>query len=214
MQEEGVIKFDLEFRNAMPVPMEEFRILNAWRRILWQLALIGQDPHRYSGYGFGNISQRLAPFDAVPQRRAFVISGTQTGGLATLDASNYCTVTQYDPQHNRVVAEGPVMPSSESLTHAMIYMLDTTIRVILHVHSPDIWQHAEALQLPMTDPTVAYGTPAMALEVERVFRETDARERGIFSMGGHKDGIVAYGDSAQAAGRCLISHLAIFYILI
>ena len=214
MQEEGVIKFDLEFSNATAVPLEELRELNAWRRILWQLALIGQDPQRYGGYGFGNISQRLAPFDAVPQRRAFVISGTQTGGLATLDASDYCTVTQHDPHRNRVVAEGPVRPSSESLTHAMIYVLDTDIRVILHVHSPDIWQHAEALRLPLTDPAVAYGTPAMALEVKRLFRETDAREKGIISMGGHKDGIVVFGATAEAAGRCLVSHLAMAYTFI
>jgi ribulose-5-phosphate 4-epimerase/fuculose-1-phosphate aldolase len=214
MQEEGVIKFDLDFSNATPVPPEMLRELNAWRKILWQLELIGQDPQRYGGYGFGNVSQRLAPFDAAPGQRAFVISGTQTGGRATLDASAYCSVTAYDPQRNRVVAEGPVRPSSESLTHAMIYALDAGIRVILHVHSADIWQHAETLHLPVTDPTVAYGTPAMALEVERLFRETVVRKKGIFSMGGHEDGIVAFGATTEAAGRRLVSHLAMAYTVI
>jgi len=128
VQAEGVIKFDLAFSSAPAVHPETLRELNAWRRILWQLALVGQDPQRYGGYGFGNVSQRLAPFDAEPGRRAFIISGTQTGGLATLDASAYCTVTQHDPRRNQIAAAGPVRPSSESLTHAMIYALDTGIR--------------------------------------------------------------------------------------
>lgn len=214
MQDEGVIKFDLAFSSAPAVHPETLCELNAWRRILWQLALVGQDPQRYGGYGFGNVSQRLAPFDAEPGRRAFIISGTQTGGLATLDASAYCTVTQHDPRRNRVVAEGPVRPSSESLTHAMIYALDAGIRVILHVHSPVIWQHAETLQLPVTDPAVEYGTPAMALEAERLFRETAVSDKGIFSMGGHEDGIVAFGATAEAAGTRLLSALATGYTLI
>ncbi len=214
MQEEGVIKFELEFTTATPVPLEELRELNAWRSILWQLALIGQDPQRYGGYGFGNVSQRLAPFDAEPEQRAFVISGTQTGGLAILDASGYCSVTQHDLRRNRVVAAGPVRPSSESLTHAMIYAEDAGIRVILHVHSPDIWRHADSLQLPVTDPAVAYGTPAMALEVGRLFRETDVRDKGLFSMGGHEDGIVAFGATAETAGQRLVSHLAMAYTFI
>lgn len=214
MQEEGVIKFDLEFSDAPATSLETLRELNAWRRILWQLALIGQDPQRYGGYGFGNVSQRIAPYDSEPGRRAFIISGTQTGGLATLDAAAYCTVMQHDPRRNRVIAAGPVRPSSESLTHAMIYALDADIRVILHVHSTAIWQEAEILQLPLTDPSVAYGTPEMAQEVGRLFRETAVGEKGIFSMGGHEDGIVAFGTTAEMAGTHLLTTLAMAYALI
>jgi hypothetical protein len=32
--------------------------------------------------------------------------------------------------------------------------------------------------------------------------------RGIFSMGGHEDGIVAFGPSADAAGATLLAALA------
>jgi hypothetical protein len=38
--------------------------LNAWRKIMYMTALIGQDPARYGGYGFGNISCRLDDLEA------------------------------------------------------------------------------------------------------------------------------------------------------
>ncbi len=211
--EEGVIKFDLQYTEADPPSARTLAELNAWRRILWQLALIGQDPDRYGGYGFGNISQRIPPLDAPAGKRQFVISGTQTGGLETLGAAHYSRIERYDPQANRVVAEGPVRPSSESLTHGMLYDLDTNIHAILHVHSPHIWQHASALDIPVTDAAVAYGTPEMAQEAGRLFRETDVLHKGIFSMGGHEDGIVAFGTTPGEAGSILLLALAKSYSL-
>jgi ribulose-5-phosphate 4-epimerase/fuculose-1-phosphate aldolase len=212
--EEGVIKFDLHYTETGQVPGETLAELNGWRRILWQLALVGQDPARYGGYGFGNVSQRIAPFEAPAGKRQFVISGTQTGGLEMLDASHYAVIGTYDPETNRVIAGGPVKPSSESLTHGMIYDLATGIHAILHVHSPHIWQQASVLNIPVTDTAVAYGTPAMAQEAGRLFRETDVLHKGIFSMGGHEDGIVAFGTTPGEAGGILLNTLAKSYSLI
>ena len=48
----------------------------------------------------------------------------------------------------------------------------------------------------------------MAREVERLFTEYDFRQEGILSMGGHKDGIVAFGTSAKVAGCILLTTLA------
>ena len=55
---------------------------------------------------------------------------------------------------------------------------------------------------------VDYGTPAMAREVERLFRETDVMEQKLFSMAGHEDGIVGFGASAEEAGAALIETLS------
>lgn len=211
--EEGIIKFDLQYTEADPPSARTLAELNAWRRILWQLALIGQDPDRYGGYGFGNVSQRIPPLDAPTGKRQFVISGTQTGGLETLGAAHYSRIERYDPQANRVVTEGPVRPSSESLTHGMLYDLDTNIHAILHVHSPHIWQQASALDIPVTDAAVTYGTPEMAQEAGRLFRETDVLHKGIFSMGGHEDGIIAFGTTPGEAGSILLLALAKSYSL-
>ena len=212
MQEEGVIKYDLQFTPAEAVSLETPHELNAWRRILWQLDLIGQIPERYGGYGFGNVSQRIAPFDTPTGQRRFIISGTQTGHLAKLDNAHYATVSAYHPETNRIIAEGPIKPSSEALTHGAIYDLDDHIMFILHVHSPDIWQAAATLKIPDTDANVPYGTPAMAREVQRLFAETDVKQKKIFTMRGHEDGVVTFGSTAQEAGRVLIDTLAPAYM--
>lgn len=208
MQQEGVIKFDLVFTPAPPPSPVQVREVNAWRQMLYLMQLIGQDPARYAGYGFGNISRRLGPFGAPPEARRFLISGTQTGGLPVLGPAHYATVLSCVPAANRVVAQGPVAPSSESLTHGMLYALDDTLRVVMHVHSPHLWRHARALHLPTTRACVPYGTPEMAEEVARLFRETDVGARRIFAMAGHEDGIVAFGRRADEAGAVLQRYLA------
>jgi ribulose-5-phosphate 4-epimerase/fuculose-1-phosphate aldolase len=205
---EGVIKFNLTY-GVGPAPFgPEWIELNAWRTILYLNHLIGQDPERYGGYGYGNLSRRLPPYDAPPDARAFIISGTQTGHLSELGPEHYTTVTGCDPATNTVHAFGPVQPSSESLTHGAVYALDPEIRVVLHAHSPEIWQQAAALGLPFTDPDVAYGTPEMAAEVARLYEMSNLAELRIFVMSGHEDGIVAFGNSAAEAGQVLMATLA------
>ena len=207
MQEEGVIKFDLRFTEHTPVSLDPFAGLNRWRSILWERTLIGQDPARYGGYGFGNVSQRLAHSPDHQGQRAFLISGSQTGHLSTLHEQHYAVVSHYDPLKNSVTAYGPIRPSSESLSHGMVYDQSCDIRVVLHVHSPAIWQAADELRLPVTAARVAYGTPAMALEVDRLFSETRVAQQQIFAMGGHEDGIVSFGRHAEEAGMILLDML-------
>jgi hypothetical protein len=48
----------------------------------------------------------------------------------------------------------------------------------------------------------------MAYEVQRLFDETDLANRRIFSMGGHEDGVVSFGQTAEAAGTILLDALA------
>lgn len=208
VQQEGVIKFELEFRPALPLPAAALREINAWRKVLYLLRFTGQDPGRYDGLGYGNISQRLAPFEVPPEQRRFVISGTQTGGLAELGTEHYTTVLESSPEENRLVAAGPIRPSSESLTHAALYGLDSSLRCVMHAHSPEIWRHAAALGLPCTDPAAAYGTPEMAAETRRLFHDEKVRAGGVLVMGGHEDGVVAFGPSAEAAGTVLLHVLA------
>jgi ribulose-5-phosphate 4-epimerase/fuculose-1-phosphate aldolase len=208
MEEEGVIKFDLRFTAGPAISMETLAELNSWRNILWQHALIGQDPARYDGHGFGNISQRIGTQDAPVGNREFAISGTQTGHLDQLTNRHYVRVTACNADTNQVTADGPVMPSSESMTHGVIYDLDNELRAVLHVHSPDIWKTAAAQGISMTRASVEYGTPEMSREVARLFSQTAVREQGIFSMGGHEDGIIAFATSVEEAGNTLLTALA------
>jgi ribulose-5-phosphate 4-epimerase/fuculose-1-phosphate aldolase len=207
-KQEGVIKFELNFTPAPPLPAAEIAEINHWRAVLYQHKLIGQDPARYGGYGYGNLSVRLAPYAAPPTLRHFIISGSQTGDRAQLGPEHYTVVTECHPEENRVVAHGPIRPSSESLTHGAVYALDPAIRAVLHAHSPEIWQAAPSLGIPITDPQVPYGTPAMAAEVARLFATTDVAQRHIFSMGGHEDGIIAFGTTAEEAAEVLLTALS------
>lgn len=205
---EGVIKFQLDFTPAPSLPAAEIAELMRWRDRLYAHRLIGQDPARYGGYGFGNISARLAPYTGAPGLRRFAISGTQTGHLPHLGPEHYAVVTAYLPAENRIIARGPIRPSSESLTHGVLFDLDDTLRYVLHAHSPAIWRAAPRLAIPTTDPGVPYGSPEMAEEVRRLFRDTDVASRRLFSMGGHEDGIVAFGPTAHTAGDILLAALA------
>lgn len=205
--DEGVTKFHLEFAPSAPLPATFLRELNAWRRILWRSGLIGQDPARYGGVGFGNVSRRL-PRGSRGQRLRFAISGTQTGVLAELDASHYAIVTACDPASNRVEAEGPMAPSSESLTHGMLYRIDSSIAFIFHVHSPEVWNARRHLAIPTTASDVAYGTPAMAVEMRRLKRAGALMRRRLIAMGGHQDGVIAFGRTADQAGVVLMRALA------
>ena len=193
-QSEGVIQYTLDFtRGALPADCDPTPLLDWFSRCRAR-NLIGQDPALYDGYAYGNISLR-AP-------RGFIISGTQTGGKSTLQASDLAWVLDFDSATNQLRATGPARPSSEAMTHGEIYRALPEIAAVIHVHSPQLWQAAGALGLATTDPTVGYGTPAMADAVRQLLITRPSG--GVIAMGGHEDGIIAYGTDMDAAGAYLI----------
>lgn len=202
-EQEGVIKYRLDYSYAPPVYPDSIREINAWRGILFLLGLIGQDPARYGGLGYGNVSQRLQPSDNM-----FVISGTQTAHLAALGPEHYAIVKLCDPIKNYIQAQGPIKPSSEALTHGAIYRADPSIQYVFHVHSTVIWQHAVNLDIPITAQSATYGTPEMAKQIQEMLNTGIARKKNIIAMGGHEDGIVSFGETAEQAGQVLVSYFS------
>ena len=98
---------------------------------------------------------------------------------------------------------GRVQASSESLSHAAVYVNDPTARAVIHVHHLKRW---EALRdrVPTTDHAAEAGTPQMAWAIEELFRKSGVKEGGFFVMGGHREGLMAFGPSvAEAAERLL-----------
>lgn len=189
---EGVIKFDLHYQVSPAETSYALDELLQWRDVFFRMGVIGQDPARYAGYAFGNISYRLG------SGNQFVISGSQTGGLTHCLAEHYSIVDACDVETNRVEAHGPIAPSSESLTHGAIYALSTDIRCVVHGHAPVLWDKAEALEIPATAREVEYGTPRMAHAIEQLYREHGRPRQALFAMLGHEDGIIAYGDGFAA----------------
>lgn len=197
---EGVIQFDLAFCPGPPPPAALLGDLEAWRTIFRRLGLLGRDPARYAGLGFGNLSRRAEA------ATAFIISGTQTGGLERLAPADYATVTACEPRRNRVEAVGATPPSSEALSHGVLYQADPRIHWVMHLHSPAIFAASQRLMLPVTDPAAPYGSPAMAAEIARL--APVAGWPGLLVMGGHEDGILAFGATAGDTGTLVVHTLA------
>ena len=206
--QEGIIKFRNEFKEGPPLESRTLRELDSWRRILYQTELIGQTPNKYAGAGYGNVSQILKPYDTPVNKRRFIITGSQTSHLSHLTEKHYPIVLEYYFKKNLVVTEGPMVASSESMTHGSIYDLDDSTRFIFHSHSSYIWKSSKKLEIPTTRETIEYGTPEMVEEVQRLFRDTKIKDLHIFSMGGHEDGIFTFGETSEQAGLVMLKYLA------
>ena len=194
MSESGSVKFTHEQIASAPVAFRGMAELNACRRRLLQLRLLGVDT---VGIGFGNLSVRAS------EPACFHITGSMTGALAELGPEHFARVTAYDFSRNWLRSEGGAVASSESLTHAAIYEADASVSGIIHAHGATLWQRWSGVA-PTTSPTVEYGTPAMAGAVMRLFATTDVKEKKLFVMGGHEDGIVAFGGDLEEAFAVLV----------
>lgn len=194
LRDEGAIKYQCRWQQTGTLPLEPYRELLRYRDRTYNLGLIGVYP---DGIGYGNISCRCAD-----NPRYFVISGTQTGHIPQLTIDYYAQVTEVDLPHNTVTCEGPVKASSESLTHGNIYQLMPSVQGIIHIHHNGLWA-ALLNQVPTTSSTVPYGTPEMAMEIERLVHESNLLEDKIFAMAGHEDGVVTFGESLNEAYEIL-----------
>ena len=196
--DEGYVKFQSRLQEASSPSALELKEIVPWRERLFQLKLIGE----YSnGVGFGNISVR------VDSSREFIISGTGTGGMASLTSDYYTRVVDCDIDKNRVVCSGKVHASSESMTHAAVYGCDASINAAIHVHSKRHWNDLTG-RLPTSAPSAKYGTPEMAREIARLYRDTDFRKEGVMIMGGHEEGMLSFGSTLSEAGERLLRALA------
>ncbi|WP_405243112.1 class II aldolase/adducin family protein [Lentisalinibacter salinarum] len=194
--DEGYTKYEVDWRPAPALPADSVRDLNDCRNRLYDAGLVGY--YAEHGVGYGNLSIRG------PDPGTFIISGTQTGHILRTDASHYALVTDYDIDANRVACEGPIQASSEALTHAAIYELDPAIRAIAHVHSGDLWRRLKG-RIPTTAPDVPYGTPEMAREFRRLYEQTVFASSGVAVMGGHEEGLVAFGATIEEATDRLLA---------
>jgi len=195
MNDEGYTKFHCQWIEAPPVQSHLIAELNGWRQRLYRAGLIGYCADLRVSYG--NLSARA------PGAREFIITGTQTGNIATLCRAQYTLVTDYEIDANSVTCKGPIQASSETLTHAAIYELDDAFRAVVHVHNKPLWSHLRH-RVPTTRDDVSYGTPDMAGEFRRLYVETDLAHRRIAVMGGHEAGLISLGENiAEAAQRLL-----------
>ncbi len=194
--DEGYIKFNCNWIASSDIPVHIVAELNFWRNKLYKKGLIGV----YSdGIGYGNISVRL-------NNQSFLISGTATGSLETLNESHYSRVTNYSFSTNSITCIGPLKASSESLTHASIYECSTEFNAVIHIHNLNLWNNL-IHQVPTSNENIAYGTAEMANEIKRLFNETTLNTEKIIVMGGHQEGIISFGKDLEEAVAVLIKKI-------
>lgn len=188
--DEGYIKFEADWTKKPAFSSMQITQLLYWRRELYKLGLIGAYDENI---GYGNISLRIGS-----AQEAFFISGSATGLLEKIDARHFSLVTAVDIPHNTVSCEGPVIASSESMSHAAIYAADPTINCVMHIHHKTLWQQYLDV-LPTTPAEVAYGSPEMADSLAAIIRDPAARKKGILVTAGHEEGLFAFGESPEEA---------------
>jgi L-ribulose-5-phosphate 4-epimerase len=188
------IKFTCEQVGAEITRFGNLAELNAYRRKLLQLRLIGVDA---KGIGFGNLSIREGA------TKIFYITGSATGWKPELTLADCTRVVAYDFEKNWLRYDGSAIPSSESLTHAAVYESDAKVGSVIHCHESKLWA-ALLNKAPTSSKTVDYGTPEMACEVKRLFNVTDLQSRKILVMAGHEGGIVAFGKHLEEAFAVLM----------
>jgi ribulose-5-phosphate 4-epimerase/fuculose-1-phosphate aldolase len=192
---DGVIKYSIEHQTADTPVFSGYEALEALRRRLFALGLIGEK----DGIGYGNLSMRT---DA---SKSFFITATQTGNKHTLSREYYTYISDYDFSTFKVISQGAQQPSSEALSHAMIYAIDDRITTVIHVHSLALWKFMKANNDLST--TAEYGTAEMVKEIAALYDTLDPVKHNAFVMRGHEEGIITFGRSIEEA------ELALYHIL-
>lgn len=197
MRDEGYIKFKSTLHQSIPPSEWDVEEINIWRDRLYTLGYIGAYD---DGVGYGNISIKGKYLNE------FIVTGSGTGHLPFLFPDHFTRVKTYSIDRNTVICEGPVHASSESMTHAAVYACDPAARAVIHIHSRKNWERLLNL-IPTTDPSARYGTPEMAADIARLYRESDFGKIKIMAMGGHDEGILSYGKNLDDAGNRLLEIL-------
>jgi len=193
---EGYIKFQCNWeQKEIPIQEELFQALEQERSQLFKLGLIGMYP---DGIGYGNISVKSA------ENTSFIITGSATGQYAHLEQSHFALVTGYNFEENSVTCEGMTRASAESLTHSAVYEALPEVAAVVHVHCLWLWEKLMNIY-PTTSEIIEYGTPEMAYAVKNLIATLNPKQEKIIVMGGHREGILAFGRNLKEATSTIIN---------
>lgn len=195
MNGERYVKFKVELQESELPEYPGFELLNRTRTQLHHLGLIGAFPN---GIGFGNLSMRIDSGDE------FLISATATGAERDIAAADYCRVERVEIEQNRVHCSGLARASSETMSHAAVYRARSDAACVIHIHSRRIFDRLLAEDYPCTPRAAEFGTPAIARAIETLAAAI-SEPAAVFAMGGHDEGVIAYGPSIPAARDLLLN---------
>ncbi len=193
--QDGVIKYSIDHQTVTTPFFSDYQELEALRRRLFALGLIGEK----RGIGYGNLSMRHE------ESKSFFITATQTGNKQRLTRDYYTHISKYDFNTFKVTSQGAHKPSSEALSHAMIYAIDERITVVIHIHSLALWRFMKNQDTLAT--RAEYGTAEMIKEIEELYEGLDPIRNNLFVMRGHKEGIMTFGKSVEEAELILLNSI-------
>lgn len=193
--EEGYTKYNCIFKKTKPVNKDKIKTLNKYRQKLYELKLIGAYENKV---GYGNVS--------IKDKKNIIISGSTTGNYKKLNENHYSIITNYNIKKNQLECRGNIKASSESLTHAAIYECSPNIGAVIHIHNLKMWEKHKD-KLPTTSEFATYGTPELAIEIQRLFYHDKFKEKQIAVLGGHKQGLIAYGKTIEEAYKIILEHV-------
>ena len=190
MAYEGVIKFNyLCEDNTFRIPGDVFDIINPVRLLLKEKDYLGQYP---DGISYGNVSIRDK------ESNEFYITASDTGKIDETKSEHYVKVIDCDLVNNLCHYKGKALPSSESLSHYIIYTYCTDAKAVIHIHSKALWLKLKN-KVPTTSVDVEYGTIEMVNEIINLLKSTNLKNEKIMVMGGHEDGLISFGSSIEEA---------------
>lgn len=192
MTSEGVIKYDVELTPAAEPPVERIRDLEEARSRLHACRMIGVNP---DGIGYGNLSMRTTD--------GIYITASATGHLAQLSPAHYVRIDDCRPADNYLRATGVYPPSSEAMSHWVVYAANPRVNAVAHVHDPVLFAGLRRRGAPQTGADIEYGTPAMATALHQCVRSCSTLP-AICVMAGHEDGVIVFGGDVASVVSLLI----------
>ena len=197
---DGVIKYSIEHQTVDTPLFSGYEQLETLRTRLFTLGLIGEK----DGIGYGNLSMRDK------NSKPFFITATQTGRKQTLSREYYTYISNYDFSTFKVISKGTQKPSSEALSHAMIYAIDERIATVIHIHSLALWKFMQEKNNLAT--TAEYGTAEMVEEIAELYTNLDPMINNVFVMKGHEEGIITFGRNVEEAELALYAVMQAYLI--
>ncbi len=195
---DGVIKYSIEHQTTETPLFSNYAQLEALRTRLFTLGLIGEKDE----IGYGNLSMRHE------DSKSFFITATQTGREQALSREYYTYISDYDFRTFKVISQGRHKPSSEALSHAMIYAIDKRITTVIHIHSLALWKFMKTKNTLFT--TAEYGTTEMVKEIVGLYDNLDPLVNNTFVMRGHEEGIITFGSSVEEAELALYNIMQVY----
>ncbi len=189
---EGYIKFSFTHEPAPPPTHPALAELRRVRDELRDWGWLGVLP---DGIGFGNLSVRG------PDREQFVITASGTGRYVAALPEHFCAVLAWDVARNHVRCRGPLPASSESMSHGAVYAARPDAQAVIHIHDRALHARLRAAGAPATPADAEFGTPELARAIAALVPTLPAA--AVLVLGGHEDGLLAFGPSLDAARAAL-----------